>query len=150
MFIFHLKMVDHLNTYTLSLIKKYQVSIALQLMLLVQQSEIPLPSDVFCCFFLLEPWDVRELYIRKSADLPLQFLVGTFPRFVAFGFIFYQKPLYKSLHQSLIYSFITILPSESGVTLHYSTTLPQILLFNIYLSLRVITMMACRNQKSGR
>jgi hypothetical protein len=28
-------------------------------------------------------------------------------------FIFYQKPLYKSLHQSFFYS--TILPSESGV-----------------------------------
>jgi hypothetical protein len=39
------------------------------------------------------------------------------------GFIFYQKPLYKSLHQSFFYSFITILPSESGVTLHYSTIL---------------------------
>ena len=42
-------------------------------------------------------------------------------------FIFYQKPLYKLLHQSFFYSFITILPSESGVTLHYSTILPQIL-----------------------
>ena len=39
-------------------------------------------------------------------------------------FIFYQKPLYKSLHQSFFYAFITILPSESGVTLHYSTILP--------------------------
>jgi hypothetical protein len=39
-------------------------------------------------------------------------------------FIFYQKPLYKSLHQSFFYSFITILPSESGVTLHYCTILP--------------------------
>jgi hypothetical protein len=28
-------------------------------------------------------------------------------------FIFYPKPLYKSLHQSFFYSFITILPSES-------------------------------------
>jgi hypothetical protein len=36
-------------------------------------------------------------------------------------FIFYPKPLYKSLHQSFFYSFITILPSESGVTLDYST-----------------------------
>ena len=35
--------------------------------------------------------------------------------------IFYQKPLYKSLHQSFFYSFKTILPSESGVALHYST-----------------------------
>ena len=39
-------------------------------------------------------------------------------------FIFYQKPSYKSLHQSFFYSFITILPSESGVILHYSTILP--------------------------
>ena len=39
-------------------------------------------------------------------------------------FIFYPKPLYKSLHQSFFYSFITILPSESGVTLHYCTILP--------------------------
>jgi hypothetical protein len=31
-------------------------------------------------------------------------------------FIFYQKPLYKSLHQLFFYSFITILPPESGVT----------------------------------
>ena len=44
-------------------------------------------------------------------------------------FIFYQKPLYKSLHQSFFYSFITIWPSESGVALHYSTILPWILLF---------------------
>ena len=36
-------------------------------------------------------------------------------------FIFYLKPLYKSLHQSFFYSFITILPSESDVTLAYST-----------------------------
>jgi hypothetical protein len=36
----------------------------------------------------------------------------------------YQKPSYKSLHQSFFYSFKTILPSESGVTLHYSTMLP--------------------------
>ena len=39
-------------------------------------------------------------------------------------FIFYPKPLYKLLHQSFFYSFITILPSESGVTLHYSTIFP--------------------------
>jgi hypothetical protein len=36
-------------------------------------------------------------------------------------FIYYPKPLYKSLHQSFFYSFITILPSECGVTLEYST-----------------------------
>jgi hypothetical protein len=37
--------------------------------------------------------------------------------------------LYKSLHQSFFYSFITILPSESGATLHYSTILSYILWF---------------------
>jgi hypothetical protein len=39
-------------------------------------------------------------------------------------FIFYLKPLYKSLHQSFFYSFITILSSESSVTLDYSTIFP--------------------------
>ena len=78
-------------------------------------------------FDLLEPWDVRELYIWKTADLPLQLCVDTFPRFVWLtlsDFIFYPKPLYKSLHQSFFYSFITILPSESGVALDYSTIFP--------------------------
>jgi hypothetical protein len=42
---------------------------------------------------LLEPWDVRELYIRKTADLPLQLLVGTFPHFVAIGFYFLSSTL---------------------------------------------------------
>ena len=37
-------------------------------------------------FFLLEPWDVRELYIRKTGDLPLQ--LGTFPCFVAIWILF--------------------------------------------------------------
>ena len=70
-------------------------------------------------FDLLEPWDVRELYIRKTADLSLQLCIDTFPRFNGVSwlsdFIFYLKPLYKSLHQSFFYSFITILLSESGV-----------------------------------
>ena len=35
---------------------------------------------------LLEPTDVRAQYIRKTADLPHQLWVGTFPRFVAIGF----------------------------------------------------------------
>ena len=35
---------------------------------------------------LLEPSDVRAQYIRKTADLPHQLWVGTFPRFVAIGF----------------------------------------------------------------
>ena len=43
--------------------------------------------------FLLEPLDVRELYIRKTADLPLRLLVGTFPRFVAIGFYFLSETL---------------------------------------------------------
>ena len=52
----------------------------------------------FCCptfFFLdlLEPWDVRELYIRKTADLPLQLCLGTFPRFVAIRFYFLSETL---------------------------------------------------------
>ena len=74
-------------------------------------------------FDLLEPWNVRELYIRKTADLPLQLCVDTFHVSWLSDFIIYQKPLYKSLHQWFFYSFIIILPSESGVTLHYSTIL---------------------------
>jgi hypothetical protein len=35
---------------------------------------------------LLEPSNVRAQYIRKTADLPHQLWVGTFPRFVAIGF----------------------------------------------------------------
>ena len=50
-------------------------------------------SAVRRLFFLLEPWDVRELYIRKTADLPLQLLVGTFPRFVAIGFYFLSETI---------------------------------------------------------
>jgi len=42
---------------------------------------------------LLELWDVRELYIRKTVDLPLQLLVSTFPRFVAIGFYFLSETL---------------------------------------------------------
>jgi hypothetical protein len=33
-------------------------------------SEIPLPSD------LLEPWDIRALSIRKTADLPGHYNLG--------------------------------------------------------------------------
>ena len=72
-------------------------------------------------FFLLEPWDVRESYIRKTAGFPSNSGSAHFHVSWLFDFIFYQKPLYKSLHQSYFYSFITILPSQSGVTLHYST-----------------------------
>jgi hypothetical protein len=54
-------------------------------------------SPRFLCrptaFFLLESWDVRELYIRKIADLLLQLWVSTFPRFVAIGFYFLSETL---------------------------------------------------------
>jgi hypothetical protein len=49
-------------------------------------------SDGFF-FDLLEPWDVRELYIRKTADLPMQLCVDTLPRFVAIGFYFLSETL---------------------------------------------------------
>jgi hypothetical protein len=60
-----------------------------------------------------------------------RFAAPTLGRHVSWlsDFIFYPKPLYKSLHQSFFYSFITILPSESGVTLDYSTIFPWTLLF---------------------
>jgi hypothetical protein len=73
---------------------------------------------------LLELWDVRELYIRKTADLPLQSASTHFHVSWLSDFIFNPKPLYKLLHQSFFYSFINILPSESGVTLDYSTIFP--------------------------
>jgi hypothetical protein len=53
-------------------------------------------SPKFLCrllFDLLEPWDVRALSIRKTADLPLQLWIGTFPRFVAIGFYFLSETL---------------------------------------------------------
>jgi hypothetical protein len=60
---------------------------------------------------------VQYMYILQTKH------ISTFRGYRKF-LIFYQKPLYKSLHQSFCYSFIPILPSESGVTLHYSTILP--------------------------
>ena len=42
---------------------------------------------------LLELWNVRELYIRKTVDLPLRLWVGTFPRFVAIRFYFLSETL---------------------------------------------------------
>ena len=42
---------------------------------------------------LAEPWDVRALSIRKTAGLPLQLWVGTFPRFVAIRFYFLSETL---------------------------------------------------------
>jgi hypothetical protein len=44
-------------------------------------------------FDLLEPWDVRELCIRNTADLPMELFLGTIPRFVAIGFYFLSETL---------------------------------------------------------
>ena len=52
-------------------------------------------------FDLLQPWDVRELYIWKTTDFPSNSGSAHFYVSWLFDFIFYQKPLYKSLHQSL-------------------------------------------------
>jgi hypothetical protein len=54
---------------------------------------------------LLEPWDVRELYLRKIADLPLQLCVDTFPRFVAIGFYFLFETLIQ-IASPIIFLFI--------------------------------------------
>ena len=72
--------------------------------------------------FLLEPSNVRAQYIRNTADLSS----GSAHFHVSWllDFIFYPKPLCKSLHQSFFYSFITILPSESSAILHCCTILP--------------------------
>jgi len=57
------------------------------------------PSPRFLCrpmaffFNLLQLWDVRELYIRKTADLPMQLCLGTFPSFVAIGYYFLSETL---------------------------------------------------------
>jgi hypothetical protein len=61
-----------------------------------------------CFSDLLEPWDVRELYIRKTADCPCNSALAHFHVSWLSDFIFYPKPLYKLLHQSFFYSFITI------------------------------------------
>jgi hypothetical protein len=92
----------------------------------VSESEIPLPSDGFL-FDLLEPWDVRALFIRKTVDLPLQPGSAYFHVSWLSDFISYPKLLYKSLHQSFFYSFIAILPSESGATEESRTTyIPEV------------------------
>jgi hypothetical protein len=44
--------------------------------------------------------------------------------FRGYKILFSIRNPYKWLHQSFFYSFITILPSESGVTLDYSTIFP--------------------------
>ena len=94
------------------------------------KKHVPCPSiPIFLCrptVFCSTCWSRgTSEHSPYKPDLPLPLRIGTFPRFVAIGFYFLSETLiYQSLHQSFFYSFITILPSESGVTLHYSTILP--------------------------
>jgi hypothetical protein len=65
---------------------------------------------------------VRELYIRKTADLLLQLLVGTFPHFVAIGFLFsIRNPyIYRFTNnfsiQSIIFKARTLLFMLGSIT----------------------------------
>ena len=86
-------------------------------------------------FFVRAVGRQRALHTENSGLL-LQLCVDTFPRFVAIRFYFLSETfIYKSLHQSFFYSFITILPSEIGVTLDYSTICLRPYHFAIWLSL---------------
>ena len=90
---------------------------------------LPHFNYIFIClqFLVRDSSAVRRLFVRLAGAVGHQSALhkensgfaaptlGWLPRFVAIGFIFYPKPLYKSLHQSFFYSFITILPTESGV-----------------------------------
>ena len=86
------------------------------MVLAIYQSEIPLSCDGIIYF--CQSRRTSERYISGKQRICLGRHISTFRGYRIF--INYQKPLYKSLHQSFFYSFITILPSESGVTLHYS------------------------------
>ena len=96
----------------------------------LDQSEIRLSSDGF--FFRLAG-TVGNRGTSESSTYGKQWICRCNSASTHFhvtwlsDFIFYPKLLYKTLHQSFFYSFITILPSgsESGVTIHYSTILPQ-------------------------
>ena len=92
------------------------------------QSEIPLSSDYIIYYCQSRRTSERNIYGKQLICLTSSGSAHFHVSWLS-DFINCQKPLYKSLHQSFFYSFITILPSESGVTLHYSTILPQILLF---------------------
>ena len=90
------------------------------------QSEIPLSSDDIIYYCQSRRTSERNINGKQLICLTSSGSAHFHVSWLS-DFINYQKPLYKSLHQSFFYSFITILPSESGVTLHYSTILPQIL-----------------------
>ena len=53
---------------------------------------------------LLLSWNVRELCIRKTADLLLQLLVGTFPRFVAIRFYFLSEPMIYWIYPTMAWT----------------------------------------------
>ena len=95
---------------------------------------------------LLLVWDssaVRRLFVRLAGAVGRQsalhkensgFATPTLGRnistFRGYQILFpIRNPYYKLLHQSFFFSFITILPSESGVALDYSTIFPQTLSF---------------------
>jgi hypothetical protein len=66
-------------------------------------------------FDLLEPCDVRELYIRKIADFPLLLCVDTFPRFVAIGFYFLSEtliPITSPIIFLFIHNYLTLRKSR--------------------------------------
>jgi hypothetical protein len=77
-----------------------------------------LVRDSSDCFFsdLLEPWDVKSALHRENSG----FAAATLRRHTS-DFIFYPKPLYKSLHQSFFYSFIKKTPHPQKVVLHSIT-----------------------------
>ena len=95
---------------------------------LFRQSEIPLSSDDIIYYCQSRRTSGRNIYGTQRICLTRSGSAHFYVSWLS-DFINNQKPLYKSLHQSFVYSFIAILPSESGVILHYSTSLPQILLF---------------------
>ena len=79
------------------------------------QSEIPLPSDIFFSRLAGAVGHQRALHTEKKLICCCHSVSTHFHVSWLSDFIFYPKPLYKSLRQSFFYSFITILPSESGV-----------------------------------
>ena len=76
-----------------------------------RQSEIPLPSDGIIYFCQSRGTSESYTYGKQRICLSDSWSAHFHVSWLS-DFIFYQKPLYKSLHQSFFYSFITILPSH--------------------------------------
>ena len=96
--------------------------------------EIPLPSDGFFPTCWSRGMSESSTY-GKQRICPCNSALAYFHVSWLSDFIFYPKPLYKSLHQSFFYSFITILPSENGVTLHFTARFylrPSHFVFSFY------------------